>query len=404
MTNEEERVSGDDDIVRLEVEGKEIILIGTAHVSQESVDVVREMITRERPDVVCVELDEQRYKALRDKKWWESLNLFEVIRKGQAPFLIANLALSSYQKRLGLSTGVKPGSELAEAAAVAEGMDIEVLLVDRSIRTTLLRAWRKTGFFRKAGLATELLASIIGPGGEEEAVEMNEEALRRLRQGDTLSLMLEEMGERMPTIKTVLVDERDAFMAHGIRRAEGEKVIAVVGAAHLGGIERILTSEGPSKQSYIDDIGVIPSKSFASKAIPWLIPLIVVSLFVVGFFYGDTEKFKNAALAWILANGLLSALGAIIACGHPLTVLSAFVAAPITSLNPTIGAGFVTGLVQTFISPPNVRDMEHISDDLVSWKGWWTNRMARVLTVFVFSSLGSSIGTLVAFKWLKDLV
>ena len=404
MSTEQQSTHETSDIVRLDVDGKEIILVGTAHVSRESVEIVRQIISDERPDVVCVELDEQRYKALRDKKWWESLNLFEVIRKGQAPFLIANLALASYQKRLGLATGVKPGSELAEAAAVAEKMDIEVKLVDRHIRTTLLRVWRKTGFFKKLGLASELLASIIAPSGAEESVEMDEEALRRLRQGDTLSLMLEEMGERMPTIKEVLVDERDAFMAHGIRRAEGRKVVAVVGAAHLGGIRRILTTEPPADQATIDAIGVIPARSFASRALPWIIPAIVVTLFILGFIYGDTERFQEAALAWVLANGILSALGAILAFGHPLTVVAAFIAAPITSLNPTIGAGFVTGLVQTFISPPSVRDMEHISDDLVSWKGWWTNRLARVLTVFFLSSLGSSIGTFVAFGWLKDLV
>ncbi len=392
------------DIVRLEVDGKEVILVGTAHVSQESVETVRRIISQENPDVVCVELDEQRYKVLKDKKWWQSLDLKEVFRKGQAPFLIANLILSSYQRRLGMETGVKPGSELAEAAAVAEKSDIAVELIDRQIRTTLLRAWRKTGFWKKVNLAAELMASVLPGGGGEGAVEMTEEELRKLREGDTLSVMLEEMGKTLPSIKEVLVDERDFYMSTGIRRAKGDKVVAVVGAAHVPGMTRHLKAAEPIDQQHFDEISVVPEKSFLSRALPWLVPFIVAVLFAVGFVYGDTEKVKNAAVAWVLANGILSALGTILAFGHPMTVIAAFIAAPLTSLNPTIGAGYVTGIVQAWLHPPKVRDMEQLSEELVSWKGWWTNRMARVLLVFLFSSIGSSIGTVVAFKWLKDLV
>ncbi len=397
---EGERSPGD--IVRLEIDGREIVLVGTAHISQESVETVRRIVVEEHPDTVCVELDEQRHKALRDARWWESLNLFEVIRKGQAPFLIANLVLSSYQKRLGLQTGVKPGSELAEAAQVAESMGIGVALIDRNIRTTLLRAWRKTGFFKKVMLASELMASAMMPAGSDVA-ELSEEDLRRLRQGDTLSVMLEEMGERMPTIKQVLVDERDTFMAEGIRKAPGQKIVAVVGAAHLPGIQRRLAG-APTAQATLDEIGTIPEKSLVSRSVPWLIPAIVMVLFVVGFFFGDTAKFQEAALAWVLSTGLLAAAGTILALGHPLTIVVAFLAAPITTLNPTIGVGFFTGLVQAYICPPSVRDMERIGDDLVHWKGWWTNRLGRVLTVFFLSSLGGSIGVFAAFGWLKDLI
>lgn len=408
----DEEESGLQDAVRLNVGDKEVILVGTAHISQESVDAVRSIISQESPDVVCVELDAQRYKALRDKNWWQSLNLFEVFRKGQAPFLMANLVLSSYQRRLGRETGVKPGAELAEAARVAEDAGIEVVLCDREIRKTLLRAWRKTGFWKKSLLAAEIVSSVLpgggGGGGDDEGMKaparMTEEELRRLRQGDTLSLMLEEMGKTLPTVKKVLVDERDMFMSAGIRDARGQKVVAVVGAAHVPGITRHLTELGPSSSETLAEIDTIPERSLLSRIVPWLVPLIVLGLFVAGFFYGDTKNFQDAAVAWVLANGILSALGALIALGHPLTIVAAFIAAPITSLNPTIGAGYVTGIVQTWFAPPSVRDMENLSDDLISWKGWWTNRMGRVLIVFFFSSLGSTLGTLVAFKWLADLI
>lgn len=400
--SEEAQAPGD--IVRLNIEGKEIVLVGTAHVSQESVETVRRIIDEERPEAVCVELDEQRHKALRDKQWWQSLNLFEVIRKGQAPFLIANLILSSYQRRLGQATGVKPGTELAEAANCAEERNMAVHLVDRPIRATLLRAWRKTGFWKKMTLLGELMVSLLPGGGGEDAVEMNEDELRRLREQGALAVMLDEMGQHLPVIKQVLVDERDMYMAHGIRQAEGKKIVAVVGAAHLPGITRHLQANIPFDQATIDEIGTIPEKSIWSRSLPWVIPMVVITLFVLGFIYGDTEKFQQAAVAWVLANGLLAALGALLALGHPLTIVAAFIAAPLTSLNPTIGAGFVTGMVQAFLKPPNVRDMEGLNDDLLEWKGWWRNRLARVLLVFFFSNLGSSIGTFAAFKWLKDLV
>lgn len=384
------------DITRLDLDGREIVLIGTAHISQNSVDTVRQTITDEQPDTVCIELDAQRFQALRDRNRWESLNLIQVVRKGQVPFLLANLALASFQKRMGLQTGVKPGAELAAAAEVAEEQGLGVELIDRNIRTTLLRAWRKTGLWRKLQLLSTLVASLF------EKQEINEEELDKLRQTDTLSAMLEEMGDLLPNVKQILVDERDAYMAEKIRRTPGQKLVAVVGAAHAPGIcKRIRQAADPAEFAELD---VVPAKPRISKFLPWLIPGIVIALFVAGFFFGDRQSMADAAIAWVLVNGLLSAAGTILAFGHPLSVLTAFVAAPITSLNPTIGAGMVVGLVQAFIAAPTVRDLEHVGEDLATLRGWWGNRVTRVLLVFLFSSIGSAIGTLVAFHWLKDLV
>nr|WP_320050563.1 TraB/GumN family protein [uncultured Desulfuromonas sp.] len=384
------------DIHRLTHNGKELILIGTAHISRESVATVTRAIEQEQPDCVCVELDEHRYKTLKDRNRWEKLNIIEVVKTGQVPFLMANLALASFQKRMGLQTGVKPGEELAAAAQTAEKHHIRVALVDRNIRTTLLRAWRKTGFWKKMNLVATLFAGMF------EKQELDEEELSQLRQSDSLSSMLEEMGELLPAAKAILVDERDAWMTYHILEAAGEKTVAVVGAAHVPGIKRCL--ENPPQASAIEEMGVIPAKSSLSKAIPWIIPGIVALLFVIGFFFGDRSRLLDAAAAWIIANGSLSALGALIALGHPLTVLSAFIAAPLTSLNPTVGAGFVTGLVQAMMAPPTVGDMESVSDDIAQLRGWWQNRVTRVLLVFFLSSLGSTIGTFVAFGWLKDLI
>jgi len=379
----------------IEVDGRQVLLLGTAHISSESVEQVRRAILEERPDTVCIELDPQRHQSLRNRNRWSELNLFQVIRKGQAPFLLANLALASFQKRMGLQTGIQPGAELLAAAETAEQEGLGVELIDRNIRTTLLRAWRKTGLWRKLMLVVTLVASMF------EKQEINEDELARLRQTDTLSAMLEEMGELMPHVKTILVDERDIYMAEKIRQAPGEKILAIIGAAHRPGIIRQL--QQPARPERLSELDHVPPKSTWSKGLPWLLPAVVILAFILGFFYGDRSQMAGAAVAWILANGLLSALGTIIAFGHPATVLSAFIAAPITSLNPTIGAGMVAGLVQAFVAPPKVRDLEQVGDDLAHLRGWWRNRVTRVLLVFFFSSLGSAVGTLVAFHWLKDL-
>ncbi len=383
------------DIKRVTIDGREYVLVGTAHISQDSVETVNKVIQEENPDTVCIELDEQRHRALRNPRHWESLNLVQVLKQGQAPFLLANLALASFQKRMGLQTGVKPGAELAAAADTAEELGKEIRLVDREIRTTLLRAWRKAGFWKKMTLLSTLLASMF------DSQKLDEEELAKLRETDTLSAMLDEMADVLPTVKTILVDERDTYMAHHIYQSPGEKIVAIVGAAHMPGILKKLGRSFSDEE--IADLSVIPEKTKLSKLLPWLIPAVVLGLFVVGFIAGDTQQLANAAVAWILANGVLSALGALIALGHPLTILAAFIAAPITSLNPTIGAGFVTGLVQAFVAPPQVKDMEHVAVDIAGLGGWWKNRLTRVLLVFFFSSLGSAIGTMVAFGWLKDL-
>ncbi|RVU40699.1 TraB/GumN family protein [Lujinxingia sediminis] len=384
------------DITRLTVDGKSITLIGTAHISQESVETVRRILSAEKPETVCVELDSERFKALTEEQNFQDLNLREVIRKGQLTFLMARLALMAFQRRMGSYTGVKPGAEMAAAIELADELGLEVELVDRNVRTTLLRAWRKTSFWRRSAVAMSLLAGVF------DRNEMGEEELAELRQSHNIGAILDELGEAMPSVKTVLVDERDLFMAHHIRNAPGQTIAAVVGAAHVPGLVRRLNATDTPEEAR--EVDVVPPRSTFSRMLPWLVPAIVIAVFILGFFRADPGEFQNAAIAWVLANGSLSALGTLVALGHPLTIIAAFIAAPITSLNPTIGAGMVTAFVQTFVAPPKVRDLENIGDDIADWRGWWSNRLARIFLVFFLSSLGSSLGTFVAFGWLKNLV
>ncbi|MBR5998447.1 MAG: TraB/GumN family protein [Deltaproteobacteria bacterium] len=383
-------------LIRLQVEQREILLLGTAHISRESVDAVLELIPAEQPDVVCLEMDEKRFQALRNGRNWRSLDIIQVIRQKKLLYLVSNLVLASFQKRLGAQTGVRPGAEMAAAAGIAERENIRTELIDRDIRATLLRIWRSTGWWKKCHLLATLLASCF------EKTEVDEEALARLREGDALATMLGEMEHTLPTVKTVLVDERDRYMATKILRCGGQKVLAVIGAAHRDGIARLL--ESGYRGEDLETLERIPEKSLLAKIVPWLIPAVVLVLFVAGFAFGDWHKASEAVVVWILANGLLAALGALIALGHPLTILSAFVAAPITSLNPMIGAGFVTALVQALVVPPTVGDMEAAGDDITTLRGCWRNRLLRLILVFILPSVGSSIGTLLSFHWLKDLL
>ncbi len=383
------------DLTRVDLPDKTVYLLGTAHVSRESVDAVRRAVAALAPDRVCVELDPQRLDALRNPDRWRQLDLARVLREGKGTFLLANLAMAAFQRRLGLHTGVRPGAELLAAVEAAEAAGAAVDLVDRPIRTTLLRVWRRTGLWKKLSLAATLVA------GAFEDVAVDEDDLARLRQTDTLTAVLEEVGEALPAAKAVLIDERDRYMAARVRRAQGDTVLAVVGAGHVPGMVREMELGAPADTAELDRI---PDKTLLSRLVPWTIPAVVLALFAAGFVAGDTRQVGQAAWAWVLANGTLAAAGAALALGHPLAIASAFVAAPITSLNPTVGAGMVTGLVQAWAGKPRVQDLENLLDDLSGWRGWWTNRVSRVLLVFVFSNLGSSLGTFVAFGWLKDLV
>ena len=386
----------DQDITRLQVGDKEVILVGTAHISQQSVDVVRAIIASEKPDAVCVELDAERFKAMREAQNWDDLDLRQIIRNKQLMFLMARLALSSFQKRMGSYTGVKPGAEMAAAIDIAEEQGAEVVLIDRNVSTTLLRAWRLTPWWKRAMLASSLFLGVF------ERNEVSEEELADLRQHQNINTMLDELGEAMPEVKGVLVDERDTYMASEIRNAPGKKIVVVIGAAHGPGITRKVMEPVPAEA--IAAITHVPKSSRVMKVVPWLIPLVVIGMFIYGFTQGDLTNVKEAALAWVLANGVLSALGALIALGHPATIITAFIAAPITSLNPTIGAGMVAALAQVYFAPPKVRDLDQVAEDIMELKGWWTNRLTRLFLVFFFSSIGSAIGTFVALPFLRKLI
>ena len=373
------------DVQIIEFENKAIYLVGTAHVSQNSIDIVRTTIQTIKPATICVELDHKRLEALQDSNRWEKLNLREIIKKGQMTTLIANLALSSYQKRMGNSLGVKPGSELLAAVEEGNAINAHIDLSDRDIQITLKRAWRKTGFFKRLMLGSGLIGSLF------ETEELSEDKLDELKDKDTLSAMMDEMGEQLPTVKQVLIDERDEYLAEKIRQAPGNLIVAVVGAGHCPGITKILNENTPVD---LAEIEIIPSSLGMGKISIWTIPLIIIASFI-GLAMKDTQLASESGLVWVLANGIPAAIGAMIALAHPLVIIVAFLAAPITSLVPTIGAGVVTALLQVYLKPPRVYELEKVSEEISQPKLWWKNRVLKVFLAFLLPSLGSAIGSII---------
>jgi len=383
------------DVHRLEQAGRQIILVGTAHISRESVDLVRQVIAEERPDCVCVELDSRRHDALARRKRWVTLNLKEIIYKKELSTLITNLVLASYQKKLGDQLGVLPGTELLEASRIAEAHDIPVALCDRDVRTTMRRAWHATSLFKKSYLVASLMGSLL------DDTEISEEKLAELKQSDVLSELMAELGQSLPELKRVLIDERDTFLAEKIKAATGAKIVAVVGAGHVAGIKQAM---GEDRSGEMAEIDTIPPVSPIWKVIGWTIPAVIIgSLAAIALRKGGAVAGDNLVY-WILANGIPSSIGALLALAHPLTILAAFVAAPITSLTPVIGAGYVTAFVQVMLQPPLVGEFETVLDDITTFTGWWRNRLLRVFLAFFLPGFGSMIGTYIGgYQIIKNL-
>lgn len=380
-----EEILNQEMVHRLTVDGKEIILVGTAHVSKDSVTLVKDVIETEQPDTVCVELCESRYQSITNKDRWLNTDIVKVIKEKKAFLLLSNLLLASFQKRIAQKLDVNPGEEMITAIQSAADIDARIHLADRDIRITLSRTWRTMGLWDKVRLLFQLLLSM---GNVEE---ISEEDVEKMKKEDVLESVLAEVGQQMPVLRTILIDERDEYLTERIRSAPGEKIVAVVGAGHVPGI----------KSHWDQEINMaalkrLPEKGYGWGLLKWIIPLLVLGLFGFGFYFGGIRTGTQMISLWVLANGVLAGLGAVLALAHPLTILASVVAAPLTSLNPMIAAGWVSGLVEALSRKPRVKDLEGLSKDILSVRGFWKNKVTRILLVVVFTNIGSSIGTFVA--------
>lgn len=375
----------------LKISEREFILIGTAHVSQASIEEVEKSIEENKPDCVAIELDENRLKNMKDPDSWKKMDIIKVLKNKQGFLMLANIVLAGYQKRMGQSAGIKPGDEMAAGMNKAENMGIPQVMVDRPIAVTLRRAWAKNSFWGKCKLLSMLIASAFS----KEEVSVTE--IENLKQSSEMDTMMSELSTYLPVVKEVLIDERDFYLASKIWNSKGEKVLAVLGAGHLPGVQNHLEQfASGAEKADVSGIENVPPKSFVSKLFTWAIPAIIMGLIVAGFIIGGVEKGKTLLGSWVIWNGALAGIGSIIGGAHILTVIVSIIGAPLTSLCPFVGIGLFSGLVQAVVKKPSVEDMENLQNDATSVKGFYKNRILRVLIVFFLSSLGSTIGTFIS--------
>ena len=375
----------DQNVHRLMLGGREIILVGTAHVSRESADLVEQVISLEKPDTVCVELCNSRFEAIKQKKKWQETDIVKVIREKRTSLLLSQLLMAAFQKKIAEKFGIKPGEEMLRAIRKAEEICAEIVLADRNIRVTLLRTWRKMKLWSKIKLLPGMLLSLFSHE------DISEESIEKLKQQDALELALETFGQKLPEIKTTLIDERDKYLAYRIGHAPGSKIVAVVGAGHIPGILKNI-----GKEVNLTAINQVPPKSCWGKVFAWGLSAAVIGLIMAGFFYSGSQASMNMIKWWVLANGVLAGLGAIAVLAHPLTIAASVIAAPITSLNPMIAAGWVAGLTEATLRKPQVKDFMELGKNITTVRGFWHNKITRILLLVFFVNLGSSIGTFVA--------
>ena len=379
----------------------EYVLLGTAHVSRVSADAVRTMLEREPFDAVAVELCDSRYQSMRDPEAFRKLDLFQVIRQGKVGLIAANLALSAFQRRLAEQFGIEPGAEMKAAIDGAEARGLPVWLIDREIGVTLKRAHRSVGFLDRMSIVGGLGASLL------THEEVSEDEVEKLKQGDLLGSMFSEFARESPPLYDALIGERDRYMTARLReQAEGNparRVLVVIGAGHLAGIERELGTQDEPPRPLLDKLAQTPPPSRWPK---WIaIGVFVVIAGAIGYaFTRDTRAGADALLAWVLFTGGFAAIGAIAAAAHPLSVIAAFIVAPLKPFRPGVPASAVSAGVEAWLRKPRVADFDTLRDDVSHWTGWWKNRIARTLLNFMFVTIGTIAGEYTAgFHIIKNL-
>jgi len=372
-------------IHRLDYEGKELVLVGTAHVSRESAELAEAVIAAESPDTVCVELCKSRYEAVKQREKWQEMDIVKVIREKRTSVLLFQLLLASFQKKIAEKLGITPGEEMIRAVARAEEIGAEVVLADREIRVTLLRAWRKMGFWTKLRVLPEMIVSLF------YAEDVTAEEVEKLKQQDVLEVALQTFGDKLPALKTTLIDERDEYLSHTIGHAAGRKIVAVVGAGHIPGIKRHI-----GRPVDMEAINAIPPPGLWGRYAGWGFSAAIVVLFIAGFFTSGARASMNMIASWSAITAACAGLGALIMLSHPLTILAAALAAPIATIHPLVATGWVAGLAEATLRKPQVRDFLDLKDDISSVRGFFRNKITRLLILVAFVNLTTTVGVFVA--------
>ncbi len=376
-----------DNVDLISLGDKKIYLVGTAHVSESSKELVKRTIEEVKPDSIAVELCDSRFQSLKNPDRWKNMDILSVIKKGKVYVLMAQLMLASFQKRLGDKLHTKPGAEMMEAVTLAEDSKVAVILADRDVTVTLKRTWAAIGVWSMIKL---FWSGLVGTINEQD---FDKDEIERLKSSDALDELMSEFSKELPEVRSTLIDERDQYLSAKIAEAPGTVVVAVVGAGHVPGIKNWI-----GKEINLTKLEELPPPGVFWRLVGWIIPAIVIGLMIYGFFQSGANTSMNMAISWILVTGISAALGSAVCLAHPLTIISAFVAAPITTLHPLLASGWVAGLVEALIRKPRVSDLETIMDDLGTMKGLWKNRVSKILLITALTNLFGTIGALVGMK------
>ena len=392
----------DQPIARVRRGDVEYVILGTAHVSRVSADAVRAILDRETFDAVAVELCEPRFQSMRDPEAFRRLDLFQVIRQGKVGLVAANLALSAFQRRLAEQFGIEPGAEMKAAIDGAEQRHLPIWLIDREIGVTLKRAYRSVGFVDRLSIVGGLGASLL------TREEVSEDEIEKLKQGDLLGSMFNEFARESPPLYDALIGERDRFMTARLREQSAygavKRVLVVIGAGHLAGIERELVAQNEMPRPLLDKLSTLPPASRWPKWVALGVFLIIAGAIAFTFTRG-VRAGTDALLTWTLFTGGFAALGAIAAAAHPLSAIAAFIAAPLKPFRPGVPASAISAGVEAWLRKPRVADFDTLRDDVSHWTGWWKNRIARTLLNFMFVTIGTLIGEYAAgFHIIKNLL
>ena len=380
-------------IEQIQCQDKIVILVKTAHVSAQSVEDVKQAIEQYQPTIVCVELDKKRAKNILEPQDWEKTDIISIIKNKQTLYLLSNLILSNYQRKIAEQLKLPLGAEMVTAINIANENNIPLRYIDRPIQLTFSRIWRLLTFKEKFSLLVELIASSFS----DEKITTDQ--LEEMKNSDMIEQALSQIQGKYSTIKQVLIDERDQYMAAKINQIHRPVVLAVVGAAHANGIK-----ENLDKKQNLKQLESIPKKKLPSKLIGWIIPVAIVALIIASFSI-DTKVGLQQIKTWVLLNGTLSAIGTALVLAHPLTILTAFVVAPISSLSPLLAAGWFAGLVEALVKKPQVKDIQRVSEDFKSVRLMLKNRFIKILLVVIMANIFSSIATfLSSFQIIKNLI
>ncbi|MEO8747140.1 MAG: TraB/GumN family protein [Rhodanobacter sp.] len=382
-------------VERVTRDGVDYVILGTAHVSRTSVDAVEALLASEHFDAVAVELCASRAQSMRDPEAFRQMDLFRVIREGKAGMVTASLILSTFQKRLAEQSGIQPGAEMKAAMDGAERQAVPLWLIDREVGTTLKRAWRSVGSWQRFILFGGLLASVF------ERNEIAQDEVEKLKQGDLLESAFKEFASESKPLFNSLISERDSFMAARLRQESGmspvtppgsdRRVLVVIGAGHLKGLSERLRNQHDDPGTVVTDLARLPPKARWPKWVAIGVVLLIFAAIAYAFRQNPTLG-AQALRDWILFTGGFAALGALVAGAHPLSIVTAFVAAPIKPFRPGIPSGGLSAMVEAWVRRPRVVDFDSLRDDIGHWSGWWKNRVARTLLNFFLVSAGTIIG------------